>query len=101
MFLYHGTNIIVEHPEVCVCGYNKDFGFGFYCTRTERKAQRRAISKHNTHIVCLYNHTPDETLKIKVFEKMTDEWLDFVAACRHRESHGYDIAECQMADDEV
>ena len=101
MIVYHGTNMIVEHPVVRVCGYNKDLGFGFYCTRLERQAQRWAISKHNTHIVCLYYYTPDDTLKVKIFENMTDEWLDFVAACRHGEPHGYDIVEGPMADDEI
>ena len=32
---------------------------------------------------------------------MTDEWLDFVAACRNGESHEYDIVEGPMADDTV
>lgn len=101
MILFHGTNMVVEHPEVRISGYHKDFGFGFYCTRLERQAQRWAITKHNTHIVCSYDYTPDTALNIKVFEQMTDEWLDFVAACRHGEPHGYDIVEGPMADDEV
>lgn len=29
---------------------------------------------------------------------MSDEWLDFVAACRHGESHAFDIVEGPMAD---
>lgn len=32
---------------------------------------------------------------------MTDEWLDFVALCRHGSTHPYDIVEGPMADDEV
>lgn len=101
MILYHGTSIVVEHPEVRISGDNKDFGFGFYCTRLEQQAQRWAIAKHNTHIVCLYDYAPNASLKVKVFEQMTDEWLDFIAACRHGEQHGYDIVEGPMADDEV
>ena len=76
-----------------VVGYNKDFGFGFYCTRLERQAQRWAISKRNPHIVCAYEYTPDDSLIVKCFENMTDEWLDFVASCRHGDSHNYDIVE--------
>ncbi len=41
------------------------------------------------------------SLRIKTFAEMTDEWLDFIAACRHGESHPYDIVEGPMADDEV
>ena len=101
MILYHGTNTIVEHPEVRICGYNKDFGFGFYRTQFERQAKRWALTKRGKHIVCVYDYTPNHKLKEKIFPQMTDEWLDFVAACRHGESHTFDIVEGPMADDEV
>lgn len=101
IILYHGTNTIVRNPEVRISGYNKDFGFGFYCTRLERQARRWAISKRMPHIVCVYEYRPDDSLNVKIFPEMTDEWLDFVAACRHGESHSYDIVEGPMADDEV
>lgn len=32
---------------------------------------------------------------------MSDDWLDFIAACRSGKSHDYDIVEGPMADDEV
>ena len=101
MRLYHGTDAIVTNPEIRVVGYTKDFGYGFYCTYLERQAKRWAVSKRNPHIVCIYEYTPDERLRIKRFPEMSDEWLDFVAACRHGESHDYDIVEGPMADDEV
>lgn len=101
IILYHGTNSIVRNPEVRISGYNKDFGFGFYCTRLERQARRWAISKRMPHIVCVYEYRPDDSLNVKIFSEMSDEWLDFVAACRHGESHSYDIVEGPMADDEV
>lgn len=101
IILYHGTNTIVRNPEVRISGYNRDFGFGFYCTRLERQARRWAISKRMPHIVCVYEYRPDDSLNVKIFSEMSDEWLDFVAACRHGESHSYDIVEGPMADDEV
>lgn len=101
MLLYHGTNIIVDRPEIRVSGYAKDFGYGFYCTALEKQAQRWAISKRNPHIVCVYEYNPQEGLKVKTFEMMIDEWLDFVVACRHGESHNYDIVEGPMADDQI
>lgn len=51
MLVYHGTNTVVTNPEVRIAGYAKDFGYGFYCTKLERQAQRWAISKRNPHIV--------------------------------------------------
>ena len=101
MMLYHGTNTVVRRPEIRIAGYNKDFGFGFYCTQYEKQARRWALTKHGTHIVCVYDYTPNSQLKMKTFPEMTDEWLDFVAACRHGESHSFDIVEGPMADDEV
>ena len=36
-----------------------------------------------------------------VFEKITENWLDFIAACRIGQPHGYDIVERSMADDAI
>ena len=101
MKVYHGTNAVVTKPEIRIIGYTKDFGYGFYCTEIEKQAMRWAVSKRNPHIVCIYEYEPNQELKIKSFPKMTDEWLDFVAACRHGESHPYDIVEGPMADDQI
>ena len=59
------------------------------------------MTKRNPHIVCVYEYEPIENLKIKSFEKMTEEWLDFIAACRNGVCHANDIVEGPMADDEV
>jgi hypothetical protein len=40
-------------------------------------------------------------LNIKKFEEMTEEWLDFIVACRIGQSHDYDIVEGPMADDTI
>lgn len=101
MLIYHGSNVVVDKPEVLASGYAKDFGYGFYCTMLEQQARRWAINKRNPHIVCIYDYVPDESLVIKSFGKMTDEWLDFVTACRHGEKHEYDIVEGPMADDQI
>ena len=55
-------------------------------------------------IAMLDDQSPiDKELKyaILTFEKMTEEWLDFVVACRYGKSHNYDIVEGPMADDTV
>lgn len=69
MILYHGTNTIVRHPEVRISGYNKDFGFGFYCTQIEVQAKRWALTKRSRHIVCIYEYEPDLDLKMKSFSE--------------------------------
>ena len=46
--LYHGSNVIVERPEIRVFGHYKDFGYGFYCTRIEHQARKWALTKKQT-----------------------------------------------------
>lgn len=48
-----------------------------------------------------YEFTDPGSLKVLKFEKMTDEWLDFIAACRNGGTHGFDVVEGPMADDTV
>lgn len=99
--LFHGSGMKVEKPKVLVSGFYKDFGFGFYCTNIEKQAKRWALVKKQNHIVNVYSYVEDSTLKILKYEKMTEEWLDFVVDCRSGVSHGYDIVEGPMADDTI
>lgn len=46
--LYHGSNVIVERPEIRVFGHYKDFGYGFCCTRIEHQARKWALTKKQT-----------------------------------------------------
>ena len=101
MKLYHGTNVIVWEPKIMSVGYKKDFGYGFYCTRIQKQAERWAISKRMPHIVCVYDYKPNDDLCKKTFPEMSDEWLDFVVDCRHGITHQYDIVEGPMADDQI
>lgn len=73
MILYHGTKMVVRCPEVRVSGYNKDFGFGFYCTRYEKQAKRfsreafwaLARFKHPTHQIVFCTDRALVTLSYK------------------------------------
>ena len=49
----------------------------------------------------MYEYCPDNNLKMLKFEKMTEEWLDFIAAFRFERAHDYDIVEGPMADDTI
>ena len=99
--LYHGSTIPVPDPGILVRGFYKDFGYGFYCTHFEKQAQRWALSKKDGHVVSVYQFSLDSTMKILTFNNMTEEWLDFVVACRRGISHEYDIVEGPMADDQI
>lgn len=101
MILYHGSKVIVEYPEIRKARFNKDFYFGFYCTRYREQAWRWGTRFGGTGYVSRYEYTPDEELNCLVFEKMTEEWLDFVVSCRRGKPHKYDIVEGPMADDTI
>ena len=101
MTLYHGSKDIVEYPEIRKARFNKDFYFGFYCTNIEKQAERWATRYGEKGYINRYEYTENTELKILRFEKMTEEWLEFVVACRRGKEHDYDIVEGPMADDTV
>ena len=43
--IYHGSNVVVENPQIIVSGFYKDFGYGFYCTSIEKQARKWALTK--------------------------------------------------------
>ena len=101
MQIYHGSNVIVEHPVILTNGFYKDFGYGFYCTNIVRQAERWAMSRPRASVVSIYEYTANNSLKIKQFDKMTDDWLNMIVDCRHGIEHSYDIVEGPMADDTI
>lgn len=101
MILYHGSKEVVKYPEIREATYNKDFYFGFYCTSYKRQAERWATRFGKKGIVNIYQYTPDPQLKCLKFEKMTEEWLDFIVACRLGYPHQYDVVEGPMANDVI
>lgn len=101
MIVYHGSKDVVEFPEIRKALYNKDFYFGFYCTLIKKQAIRWALRFQNDGYLNKYEYVPNPQLNCLVFEKMTEEWLDFIISCRKGIPHSYDIVEGPMADDEI
>lgn len=99
--VYHGSKTVVEFPEIRIHRYNKDFYYGFYCTEIKEQAIRWATRYDEVGVLNVYKYTPDESLNIKVFPEMTEEWLDFIVDCRSGKAHDYDIVEGPMADDTI
>ena len=100
MTVYHGGYQPVEHPEIRTGKNTKDFGTGFYCTIIKEQAQRWA-KRYSTKIVSIYEVRLHDDLNIKEFKEMTEEWLDFIIACRSGQQHDYDIVIGAMADDQI
>ena len=101
MILYHGSKEIVEFPEIRIQRFHKDFYFGFYCTIFPEQAIRWAVRFDGVGYLNEYQYVPNASLNVKKFSEMTEEWLDFIAACRTGKSHDYDIVEGPMANDTI
>lgn len=101
MEIYHGSNINIEASQIKITGYYKDFGFGFYCTLLEKQACRWALTRLSRHVVNIYEYKENASLRKLTFGTMTEEWLDFIVACRRGIQHEYDIIEGPMTDDTI
>jgi len=99
--LFHGNRVVVEYPEIRVQRYQKDFFWGFYCTQIEQQTVRWATKFGSTGVINVYSFDNEAPLSIKRFPKMSDEWLDFVAACCSGVPHSFDVVEGPMADDTI
>lgn len=100
MMLYHVSNEVTKYPEVRISEYTKDFSWGFYCTVIKEQAVKWA-KRRKGKIINFYEYKENSNLKIKKFESMNDEWLDFIVECRNGKTHEYDIVEGPMADDTI
>ncbi len=100
MLVYHGCNTEVQQPRIIVGRNTKDFGTGFYCTVIKEQAERWA-KRYATPVVNIYSLLINEKLDILEFREMTDEWLDFMIACRSGKPHQHDIVIGAMANDQI
>ena len=100
MTVYHGGYLPVKLPEIRIGRNTKDFGTGFYCTIIKEQAQKWA-RRYDTKVVSIYEVRLASSLRIKEFQGMTDEWLDFIIHCRSGKLHDYDIVIGAMANDQI
>jgi hypothetical protein len=100
MMVYHGGFCEISSPEIRISQHYKDFGQGFYCTELKAQAERWA-KRFDTPVVSIFEYTEKSELNILKFSEMTEEWLDFIAACRTGKTHNYDIVIGAMANDQV
>lgn len=98
--VYHGEYQAVKKPEIRKGRNTKDFGTGFYCTIIKEQTERWT-KRYDTRVVSIYDVCLNMNLNIKEFKEMTEEWLDFIIACRSGQQHDYDIVIGAMADDQI
>ena len=88
MIVYHGSNVIVERPDVIHSYRPLDFGKGFYVTSNYKQAELWSIRKSlivgkGKPTVNIYQMSEDRSnLLVKSFAPDLIDWIDFVCACR-------------------
>lgn len=108
MIVYHGSNTVVQHPDVIHTCRNLDFGKGFYVTTVReqavRWAKRKADFAGGTPVVNCYEWNTDLVgLSSKNFGEDLDSWIDFVCDCRDggEQYLQYDVIIGKVANDKV
>ena len=108
MILYHGSDVVVEHPDTLHSKEHLDFGVGFYTTSIQTQAERWARRKASfngktTGYVSVYEAAASAELAVLDFGEDHDRWLDFVCNCRDGSDiyRKYDVIFGKVADDKV
>lgn len=109
--LYHGSDTIIERPEIRIPNRTLDFGKGFYLTSSEKQAsdwvlRRTKIEAVPMGYVNIYDFSfedAEKALIVKHFDHPSEEWLDFVMSNRQNPGfeHNYDIVIGPVANDRV
>jgi hypothetical protein len=90
MFLYHGSDVAVENPNIISQVHGLDFGIGFYTTTNKQQAIdfTKSVSrrnKTNNRILNIYECDIEALKKncnVLEFSDADENWLDFVAQNR-------------------
>ena len=114
MILYHGSNQAIERIDLAKGRRAKDFGKGFYLNPSRGNALEWAAKvvdreESGEPVITAYEFDEacltDGTIKVKIFEEYSLEWVDFIIANRHNRTnqnlHDYDIVVGPIADDDV
>lgn len=108
--VYHGSIEEVKNPEIREPNRSLDYGSGFYTTtsyeQAKRLVERRMKDKGvNVGYVNVYELDEDFVKRMKslIFEKTTEEWVNFVMKNRTERGfvHDYDVVYGPVADDSV
>lgn len=106
LFVYHGTTYDFKKIDLNKSHNRRDFGQGFYTTILEDQARqwayRLALRNHmRKYYVYKYCFIDDADLRIKRFDGLTVEWLEFIKKNRFDggTQHNYDVVIGPVADD--
>lgn len=107
MILYHGSFIEISRPDVVHSRKNIDFGCGFYTTSLHQQAEKwceKYIRRGKDGFISIFqlNEKALEECRVLKFDTYSEEWLDFITACRMgSDTTAYDLIIGGVADDKV
>lgn len=107
MILYHGSYMIVDKPDLLHSRPNVDFGKGFYVTPIYEQAQKwcqKFIRRGRAGIISKYmlDEEAFNELNVLRFNSYSEDWLDFILACRSgNDTFDYDAVCGGVANDKV
>lgn len=106
LLLYHGTVADFEQILLLKSHNRRDFGVGFYTTILEKQAKEWAYrlslrEKKKQYYVYQYIFRESDNLKVKRFDSLNKEWLEFIKDNRSKGGlqHSYDVVIGPVADD--
>lgn len=110
MICYHGSDTVVDAPEILEAKRPLDFGGGFYVTTSEVQAKKWATKvayRNNSEQKCVNRYEFDlekakASLTVIQFFSADEKWLDFICDNRSgKPTLEYDIVIGPVADDKV
>lgn len=96
MILYHGSSLAIESPDLLHSRPNLDFGKGFYLTSIREQAVKwcgKFVKRGKQGVISNYIFDEElfQRLKVLRFDSYSEEWLEFILACRSgKDSSDYD-----------
>lgn len=107
MILYHGSNAVIETPDIVHSRKNIDFGCGFYTTPIREQAEKwveKFIRFGENGIINIYKLEKKAMLECRIlkFDTYSEAWLDFITLCRMgKDISDYDLIVGGVANDRV
>ena len=110
IFVYHGSDVIVENPKILHPSRALDFGMGFYTTLNKKQAKEfskkvaeRNLSENTFVNVYSLDISALKELSVLSFDKANGKWLDFVSANRNGTYSGeiFDVIFGAVANDTI
>ncbi|MDO4287754.1 MAG: DUF3990 domain-containing protein [Eubacterium sp.] len=110
MLLYHGSNLIVEKPQIIPSKRLLDFGTGFYLTSDYNQAEKWSVRtakrrEDGNPIISIYDIDEAHLSKLKLlkFDYANREWLHYISDNRTNQSakDAYDVVIGPVANDQA